>query len=109
MISIKKGDTFQYAGIAEIAFTDVSSGRAVKTRTTDLTGYSGSFRIRRTNGQLVAEPAFEWFDASVGAYRVTADTTDWPVGAHLFDLTLTAPDGAVVSSETGNITVKGQI
>jgi hypothetical protein len=95
----KRGDTFDRSGQITVRL----DGAPVL----DLTGWTGRAQVRTATGDdLIAECAFAWLDATQSLCRVTASSTAaWPIGPALVDIELTAPGGAIVSTDTASLMI----
>lgn len=99
LYNFRQGDTFSLSG----TFSATVSGATV----TDFTGYTGAAALRTHDGDLVNNLTFTWVNAATGVGTVSySDTSNWPLGVLLIDVTLTSGDGNVVSSPSTRIKVR---
>lgn len=88
-----RGDTFQVHG----------------QLTGDFTGWTGASQVRDdVTDDLLSELDFEWVDASVGSFRVTAaQTENWPINKYvIFDVQVTSPSNVRLSTKVVKVRVE---
>lgn len=95
----KRGDTFDLVGPVSLTF----DGNPVQ----DFTGWVPNAQLRNTADDLVAQFVCEWVDPIARLLRVyfPGPTNRWELGCHEFDIQFTAPNGAVVSTQTAEIEI----
>lgn len=96
-LTIKRGETFRYAGSLYHALDDGAQGAAVDLHTE--VGLITS-SVRQQQGIFTAVLAVAKHATEAGRYDVTGDTTAWPETALEWDVRYVLADGTVVITDT---------
>lgn len=93
MINHKQGDSWSYAGQAEIF--------SLEGNLLDLTGWTIKSQLRNATGALVCEFDTAWVDPIIQTFtHQRLSTEDWPLGQLRMDIQVTSPSGFRISTPT---------